>query len=166
MKNEAYLRASVILTFILFVIYFYPYDYLTTYTTRSVAVLSLFFIDVVPSYYQNYIFFNFGTITPVSISPECSGLIAIIVFLFVVWLVPNMSLKNRVYAFALIPVIYFSNIVRILVGIIIANKFGADSLIIYHATMGQIFIFVVLIVCFITFVKFNENTVNTTLWRE
>lgn len=159
MKNEIYLRVAVITSISWLIVYFSPkYDYLTNYTTKLLAILSYYIIGVVPGYYQNSIIFNFGVLTPMSVSPECSGLIAILVFLMVIWLVPNASLKSRIYAFALVPIIYFSNIFRLLVAVAIGNKFGVEPVTLYHATIGQLFTFVMLISCFIIFIKFSRNT--------
>jgi exosortase/archaeosortase family protein len=158
MKKDSAIKISVILTLIVYLVIFYPnYSYLTDNTVKLLAIASSYFVGVTPVYYQNNIFVNFGTITPIIVSPECSAIIAMAVFLIVVCLVPNVSLKSRVYAFTLVPIIYFTNLFRLLLGIVIGNKFGVNSMILYHATVGQVFTFIVLVTCFIIFVRFNKH---------
>jgi exosortase/archaeosortase family protein len=159
MKNEKYLRISVVLSLILLILVFYPkYENLTSNTVKTLAIGSSYIIGVIPSYQQNTIFYNFkDIITPISVSPECSGLLAMFVFLIVVWLVPDVSIKNRILAFILTPIIYFSNILRLLIAVIIGNSFGSDSVVLYHATIGQLFSFIMLIICFIIFINFSKN---------
>lgn len=166
MNKERILRVSVITTLILLILYFYPkYDILTNLTIKILAISSSLYFGIVPIYYGNTIFLNFGNITPLVVSPECSGIFLIFVFLLVVWFVPNIDIKNRLYAFMLVPIIISSNIIRLLVAIIIGDKFNTDVLRLYHGTIGQLFIFVVLIGCFIIFINYskeNENKISSS----
>jgi exosortase/archaeosortase family protein len=158
MKKETILRLSIIIFLILLLINFYPeYDLLTNITVKLLAIVSSLYFGFIPIYSKNTIFYNFESITPIVVSPECSGLFVIFVFLFVVWLVPNVSIKNRLYAFGLVPILFFGNILRLFIAIVVGDKFNTDALQIYHGTIGQLFIFIILISCFIMFTNFNKN---------
>lgn len=162
MKKNTIFRVLILLILVSLLAYFYPkYDILTNLTIEILVVMSSLYFGIMPSYYENIIFYNFGNITPIIVSPECSGLFIIFVFLFVVWLVPNVSIKNRLYAFMLIPILFFGNILRLFIAIIIGDKFNTDALQIYHGTIGQLFIFVILISCFIIFTNFNKECVSS-----
>src|SRR4030065_999687 len=122
MKKETIFRLLVIFILTSLLVYFYPeYDLLTNITVKVLAIISSLYIGVIPSYYENNIFYNFGNITPIIVSPECSGLFIIFVFLFVVWLVPNTTIKTRLYAFLLIPILFFSNVLRLFVAVVLGD---------------------------------------------
>lgn len=156
-KKELWLRMLIITILTSLIIIFYPkYEILTNITVMILSILSGFFIGTTPIFYQNNLILNLDSITPIVVSPECSGLFILIIFLLVIWLVPNISIKSRFFSFLLIPILFFSNIIRLLFAVIIGDKFGVESLIFYHATIGQIFIFVIMVYCFILVVKYND----------
>ncbi len=157
-KKELWIRILIITILISLIIIFYPkYEILTNITVMMLSILSEFFIGTTPIFYQNNLILNLGSITPIVVSPECSGLFILIIFLLVVWLIPNISIKSRFFSFLLIPILFFSNIIRLLFAVIIGDKFGVESLIFYHATIGQIFIFIIMIYCFILIIKYNDT---------
>lgn len=159
MKKENIIRGFVLAVMIGIIVYFYPkYDILTNFTVKVVVLLSSLYLGIVPAYYENNIFYNFhGSTTTLTISPECTGLFVILMFLSVVWVVPNVSLKNRIYAFIFAPIIYLSNIIRLLIAVIIGDKMNTDALVLFHGTAGQLFIFLVLIGCFVVFINSNKK---------
>jgi exosortase/archaeosortase family protein len=153
--NEKYVRTSAIMLIISTIIWFYPrYDMLTSTTVKSVAVLSTYIIGVVPAYSNNTIMYNFGGMT---VSPECSGVIMMFVFLIVVWFIPNLSLITRIGGIILVPILYVTNILRLLIAVEIGNIYGATAVTVFHATIGQLFSFVILVGCFIMFLKTEHS---------
>lgn len=160
--NEKKIRSIVLLILVGYIVTFYPsYKDLTSLTVSSLAIVSSLYIGVIPVHGTNDIFFNFNGITPLIVSPECSGLTVITVFTAIVWLVPGISIKRRIYALLLIPVLFAVNVLRLLMAVIIGDKINVNALSIYHGTLGQLFIFVAMISCFVIFMALNRK--DTTL---
>lgn len=156
--NEKKIRSIVLLMLAGYIIASYPnYETLTSLTVASLAMVSSLYIGVIPIHESNSIFFNFNGITPLIVSPECSGLTVITVFTAIVWLVPCVSIKRRTYALLLIPVLFAINVSRLLIAVIIGDKFSVDALSVYHGTLGQLFIFVTMIMCFAIFMKLGRS---------
>jgi len=158
MKNELKCRMSVITILIIALLYFYPkYDILVEYITQSVVFLYSLYFKIEPVYYGNTIFLNFDTIILLTVSPECSGLIVIFIFLFVVWMIPKVSIQHRLIGSLLIIVILLGNVFRLFIDILVGNTFNVDILRIYHSTISQLFILVILCGCFIIFMKISKS---------
>lgn len=159
-NKDLAIRISVIASIVAYMIAFYPgYEGITNTTARLLSVVSSWYLGVVPAYFNDYVIFNFKEITPLKLSPECSGLTVVIIFIIVVWLIPNVRLKNRIYALVFVPILYFANIIRLLMAVIIGDKINVNALSIYHGTVGQLFIFVMLIACFMIFIKFQRSNI-------
>ncbi len=157
-SKDLAIRTLVIMSTVAYLIAFYPgYESVTNMTAKLLSVVSSWYLGVAPAYFNDYVIFNFKEITPLKLSPECSGLTVITIFVIVVWLIPNVSLRSRIGAFVFIPILYFANIIRLLMAVIIGDKINVSTLSIYHGTVGQLFIFAMLVVCFMIFIKFQRD---------
>ncbi len=158
MSKDLAIRTLVIMSTVAYLIAFYPgYESVTNMTAKLLSVVSSWYLGVAPAYFNDYVIFNFKEITPLKLSPECSGLTVITIFIIVVWLIPNVSLRSRIGAFVFIPILYFANIIRLLMAVIIGDKINVNTLSIYHGTVGQLFIFTVLVICFMVFIKLQRG---------
>ncbi len=165
MNKELKYRKSVIAILIFTLLCFYPtYDILIRYVIKSVVFLCSLYFQIEPVYYNNMIFLNLGTITMMTISPECSGLFLIFIFLFVVWIIPNVSIKHRLLGSSLSSIIFLGNVFRLFIDIIIGDKFGVNVLRIYHVTIGQLFILIIVCCCFIIFMHISKSEPLVNKW--
>jgi exosortase/archaeosortase family protein len=91
------------------------------------------------------------------LSSECCGLILFAMYFIAILLVPNFSFKHRFVAILILPLIFFGNIVRIALGIIIGYLISVDASMFFHDTFGQLLIFMWVIVCFLLWLKLTRN---------
>jgi exosortase/archaeosortase family protein len=91
------------------------------------------------------------------LSSECCGLILFAMYFIAIFLVPNFSYKHRFIAVLFLPLIFFGNIFRIALGIVIGCHFSVDASVFFHDTFGQILIFVWVILCFLLWLKITKN---------
>jgi len=91
------------------------------------------------------------------LSSECCGLILFAMYFIAVFVVPNFSYKHRFIAVLFLPLIFFGNIFRIALGVVIGYHVSADASVFFHDTFGQILIFIWVIVCFLLWLKITRN---------
>lgn len=160
MNKDLVIRTSIIASTVAYLIAFYPgYENITNTTAKLLSVVSSWYLGVAPAYFSDYVIFNFKEITPLKLSPECSGLTVITIFIIVIWLIQNVSLRSRIEAFIFVPILYFANVIRLLMAVIIGDKINVSALSVYHGTVGQLFIFVVLVTCFMIFISFRRDNI-------
>jgi exosortase/archaeosortase family protein len=157
-KVDIAIRASLILLCIAYLIIGFPsYEPLPKVTSNADAV----FLNTVGLHTVNegrFLVVSFPEANRIyELSSECCGLILFAMFFIAVFLVPNFSYKHRLIAVLFIPLIFFGNILRIALGIIIGYHFSPEASVFFHDTFGQILIFIWVIVCFLVWLKITKN---------
>jgi exosortase/archaeosortase family protein len=157
-KVDIAIRASLILLCVAYLLIGFPsYEPLPKITSNADA----FFLNTIGMHTINegrFLVVSFPGVNRIyELSSECCGLILFAMFFIAVFLVPNFSYKHRLIAVLFLPLIFFGNILRIALGIIIGYHFSADASMFFHDTFGQIFIFVWVIVCFLLWLKITKN---------
>jgi exosortase/archaeosortase family protein len=157
-KVDIAIRASLILLSVAYLIVGFPsYEPLPKITSNADA----FFLNTIGVHTINegrFLIVSFPEANRIyELSSECCGLILFAMFFIAVFLVPNFSYKHRFIAVLFLPLIFFGNIFRIALGIIIGYHFSADASVFFHDTFGQILIFVWVIICFLLWLKITKN---------
>jgi len=145
-------RAVILISIILYLISAYPeYRLLPELSAKA----TIFFLNLfgVESVIQGGHIFVESITEPIWISIECSGLFLILIFIIIMQLGPEISFSHRILSLALIPFLFFGNVLRLFFGIILGLNFGVNSLIFFHRTIGQVFIFIWAIFLYILFLK-------------
>ena len=157
-KVDIAIRASLILLCVAYLIAGFPsYEPLSKITSNADAfVLNTIGVHTVNE--GRYLVVAFPQVSRIyELSSECCGLILFAMFFIAVFLVPNFSYKHRLVAVLFLPIIFFGNIVRIALGVLIGYHVSADASVFFHDTFGQIFIFIWVIVCFLLWLKITRN---------
>jgi exosortase/archaeosortase family protein len=152
------LRAGLILACIAYLILGYPaYQPLPQITAQADAwLLNTAGIHAVSDsrylvasfHHQDYIY---------ELSYECCGLILFAIYIIVIFLIPKFSYKHRAVALLFLPLIFFGNILRIALGVMVGYHVSVDASIFFHDTFGQILIFIWIIACFLAWLKLTHN---------
>ena len=157
-KVDIAIRASLILVCVAYLIVGFPsYEPLPKITSNADA----FFLNTIGIHTVNegrFLVVSFPETNRIyELSSECCGLILFAMFFIAVFLVPNFSYKHRLIAVLFLPLIFFGNIFRIALGIVIGYHFSADASVFFHDTFGQILIFIWVIICFLLWLKVTRN---------
>jgi exosortase/archaeosortase family protein len=152
------IRTGLILVCIAYLIIGFPsYEPLPRITSNADAVvLNTLGVRTVDE--GRFLVVSFPTADCVyELSSECCGLILFAMYFIAIFLVPNFSYRHRLIAVLFLPLIFFGNIVRIALGILIGYFYSADASVFFHDTFGQLLIFVWVIVCFMLWLKLTRN---------
>jgi exosortase/archaeosortase family protein len=152
------IRTGLILACIAYLIIGFPsYEPLPKITSNADAVfLNTIGIRTVDE--GRFLVVSFPTTDRIyELSSECCGLILFAMYFIAIFLVPNFSFKHRFIAVLILPLIFFGNIVRIALGIVIGCFFSVDASVFFHDTFGQFLIFMWVIVCFMLWLKLTRN---------
>lgn len=154
-RNDIIIRTLVISVMIIYLLINYPdFTIFTNAVTGSAALALSIYYGIVPAYYENYIFINMHDgLKIINISSECSGIILLLVFAFVVFIMPHIRLRHRFCALMFLPIIYIANVFRIVSGIIVGDYTNVQMLLLYHSSIGQVLIFLAMILSLISFLK-------------
>jgi exosortase/archaeosortase family protein len=152
------IRTGLILTCFAYLIIGFPsYEPLPGITSHADAV----FLNTIGIHSVNegrFLIVSFPKMNYIyELSSECCGLILFAMYFIAIFLVPSFSFKHRLIAVFILPLIFFGNIVRIALGIIVGNLISVDASMFFHDTFGQLLIFVWVIVCFILWLKLTKN---------
>lgn len=155
-KNNI-IRISILALLVIYIIAEYPhYTSIVNLTMLGVVTIMGLYYGVKPAYIDNNLLFKIDDGMHVAhISPECSGVTVMALFLIVIFLVPDVDLRYRFFGLLLLPILFLANTLRIVFDVILSNN--ADTLIFLHATAGQLFIFIVMVMCFIIFIKISKK---------
>lgn len=154
-KKTDYIRLMVLIGTTIFLILSYPdFEPIPEITAEAAAIVMTIYFGVTPIVYENNIFLDMhNMIYPMTVSPECSGITVVILFIIVIFLIPGISLKHRLYSFFFIIPLYLANVLRIVSSVIIGDNTNMEILAWYHGTVGQLLIFLAMIVTFAIFLK-------------
>lgn len=139
-----YRKAAVSLIFLSFIILSYTENnYLPELTTQSVATVLSYFVGITPVTAGNMLFLKMDNyVVPILISFGCTGFMFISIFALAMFIMPGISFTHRVISLILLPVIYFANIARIVLGVIIGNYTNISMMTYFHDTVGQVFLLI------------------------
>ena len=154
-KNTDYIRLIVLIGITAFLILSYPsFEPIPEITAESAAIVMTIYFGITPTVYQNHIFLDMhNMIYPMTVSPECSGITVVALFIIVIFLIPGISLKHRFYSFFFTVPLYLANVLRIVSSVIVGDITNIETLVLYHGTIGQLLIFLAMIVIFAIFLK-------------
>lgn len=123
-------------------------------TALLIAKILGCFIGASPIVSQNSVLLSINNeIVSMDISPECSALIAMLLFIFVMFITPGIKLKHRLYSLLFIPILYVANLFRITSEVFIGSIFNIEAMSIFHAGIGQVVFFSTMILLYIGFLK-------------
>lgn len=131
--------------------YFYPFPETTSWLTSH--FLSIFGIEALA--YQHFLIVQ--NIPVLEISAECSGVVLLMVFPLIIFLIPDVDIRHRLGSLLFLPVLYLGNILRIAIDVWIGLTYGVDALGFFHDTLGQIFIFFWTIILYILWLHLFGN---------
>ena len=157
-KVDVAIRAVLILLVVMYLIIGFPsYEPLPKLTSKANAsFLNIIGIQTVTE--GRFLVVSFPEVNRIyELSSECCGLILFAMFVIAVFLVPSFSYKHRLIALLFLPLIFFGNIIRISLGVLIGYHMTADASVFFHDTFGQILIFVWVIACFLVWLKITKN---------
>lgn len=139
-----YRKAAVSLIFLSFIILSYTENnYLPELTTQSVATVLSYFVGITPVTAGNMLFLKMDNyVVPILISFGCTGFMFISIFALAMFIIPGISLAHRFISLLLLPLIYFANIARIVLGVIIGNYTNISIMTCFHETVGQVFLLI------------------------
>lgn len=154
------------LVFGIFIIGYPNYFPIPQITALLIAKILGCFIGAAPIVSKNSIFLNINNeIVSMDISPECSALIAMLLFIFVMFITPGIKLKHRLYSLIFIPILYAVNLFRIVSEIFVGSRVSIEMMPIYHAGIGQVMFFSTMILLYIGFLKifgYLDNNSNSS----
>lgn len=155
MKKADYVRLIVLIGIVAFLILSYPsFEPMPEITAEAAAIVMTIYFGITPIVHENHIFLDMhNMIYPMTVSPECSGVTIVVLFIIVIFLIPGISLKHRLYSFFFIIPLYLANVLRIVSSVIVGDNTNIETLTWYHGTIGQLFIFLAMIVIFAIFLK-------------
>ena len=156
MKKDNVIILTVIVLMCLYLLLQYPeYKPLPEITAKGVSYILSPIFGFQPLNYNNIILLNLeNRIITLTVSPECSGILVISIFIFVIFITPKIKLKHKFLSLLFVPLIIFLNIIRIALGVVVGTRMSStEILLIFHNSLGQVFLFFVLITVYIIFLK-------------
>lgn len=78
---------------------------------------------------------------PLKISAECSGIVLLLIFPLTIFLIPIFPIHQRLASLLFVPILFVGNILRIVTDVLIGKFYSPDFLLLYHDSLGQVFIF-------------------------
>lgn len=153
--RKYWLKIGLILMVFLYFVFNYPSFYpFPEITSKLVAkTLTIVGMDVTP--YKNMLVAdNFPAI---EVSAECSGIILLLIFPLIIFLIPYIPLSHRFAALLFIPILFLGNIIRIAIDVFIGFHYSPEMLIFFHNTVGQVFIFFWAISLYVIWLKIFGN---------
>ena len=155
LDHSFWIKSLVILLMLLYLItrfpYFYPFPETTGWSTAQVlTLLGMQAISV-----ENLLIVQ--GLPVMEVSAECSGVVLMIIFMLVIFLIPGIKLSHRMGSVFFIPVLYFGNIIRLTIDTLAGLKFGPEALVFFHDTLGQVFIFFWTIMLYIIWLRLFDN---------
>lgn len=154
-KAEFYVRISIIAVLSIYLIAFYPGYYPLPQLTAKVVSFILGTLNISSAVDGTFIVVAFPELAQaLELSAECSGIILFAMFIFVVFIVPDIPLSHRLVAILFIPLLFLANLFRIIAGIIVGyhTKIGAVDF--FHNTIGQVLMFFIAISVYMTWLHF------------
>lgn len=94
---------------------------------------------------------------PFELSPECGGIILFSMFIIGIFLIPGFDIKHKLSALLFVPILFFGNIIRIVLGIVVGYKYSINAAVLFHNSIGQVLMFLVIIVCYVIWLKATRN---------
>lgn len=131
--------------------YFYPFPEITSWSVAN--LLSLLGVPSLP--WKNVVVAQ--GLPTMEISAECSGVVLLMIFPLIIFLIPNIKLSHRLASLLFIPILYFGNVLRITMDAFVGLNFGVDKLVIFHDTVGQVFVFFWTILLYIIWLRLFNN---------
>ncbi len=162
MKIENKFKLGFNLLFILIIFSYavisFPNYYPFPQITGSLISKTLEYFGIPTYHYKDYVIvfikdYNYA----IQLSAECSGIILFMMFLVVVFIIPEYSIKQKLFAVPFVILLFFINALRIIIGIILSREFGSNILVIFHDTVGQAIIFFAVITSFIVWLKVTKS---------
>jgi|GEM_PF-1438997 len=149
------IRFSVLFMVLSITVIGYPdYAPIPQITALLIAKILSYFLGAVPVVYGNSVLLRIDNeIISMDISPECSALIAMLLFIFVIFITPGIKLQHRLYSLLFILVLYIVNLFRIISEVLIGSRSNIETMSIYHAGVGQVVFFSAMILLYISFLK-------------
>ena len=158
MKADNIFRFSVLGLFAIWFIKNYPAFKPIPEVTVWVMEKILNFIHIPTVPYGNLFVVTINGVNRIfNLSGECAGIILFTVFLFGTFIIPDFKIRDRLISLLFLPLIFLGNTLRILIDIIIANKFSLASSTFFHDTIGQAIIFGIAIWSYIAWLKATGN---------
>lgn len=152
--DKAIRLAVLCLVLAIFIIGYPNYFPIPQITALLIAKILGCFIGASPIASQNSVLLSINNeIVSMDISPECSALIAMLLFIFVMFITPGIKLQHRLYSLLFIPVLYAVNLFRIVSEVFVGSRLNIEMMSIYHAGVGQVVFFSAMILLYIGFLK-------------
>ena len=153
---DTIIRIALIVFFAGYLISEYPdYKLIASLTGEAVA-LAVSMAGLPVTIWNNYMLVEYSGLARVfSLSAECAGVIVLSIFLFPLFITPQIALKNRLIGLLFIPLLFFGNVLRIALDIVAGAYISAQDVVLLHNTLGQVFIFGWAILTFYLYLRYT-----------
>lgn len=131
--------------------YFYPFPEWTS--ILSAALLRGIGTPAIP--YQHFLVVP--NLPVLEISAECSGVVLMMIFPLIIFLIPGINIRHRLGSLLFLPILYFGNLLRIVLDVQLGLAYGTTALEFFHDTLGQVFIFLWAIIVYIVWLRIFGN---------
>jgi exosortase/archaeosortase family protein len=153
-KPDTAYRLTALLLIAVYLATAYPHFSPIPEITAKVTAGAISLLGYNVTNYKNILIIDF--FNPVKISSECSGVILALAFILTIQLVPHIPIPARLTSLLLIPFVFFGNILRIILAVIIGLKVSAQAMILYHDSLSQVLIFFWAISIYIVWLKLHR----------
>ncbi len=141
-RFKGFIQIILLLGVLGWVIFSYPGFYPIPQLTTKVVSVALSYTGIETLSHNEYLIANLGGHNQIfHLSIECAGLILYAVFIFTMLLVPGYSLRARILAFALLPLLFLVNCLRLYLSVVIAKYISLNASIFFHDVPSQLLIF-------------------------
>jgi exosortase/archaeosortase family protein len=69
------------------------------------------------------------------------------------FMLPDITLKHRLISLLLLPMIFLSNIMRIVLGILLGIHTNMHLMVLFHDTLGQVFVLISMVAMLLIFLN-------------
>lgn len=162
-KWDRILIVVVLISLASFLLFSYPIYYPLPQITATTSSFILNNIGIDSAYDNTYVVASFKDYDRIfELSRECSGIILFSMFLLGIFIVPGFNVKHRLLALLFIPLLFIGNVLRIVLGIVIGYKYSINAAVLFHNSVGQVLMFLIIITCYVIWLKLTKNFPSET----
>ena len=147
-------RILILAAIVFFLAYTFPDFVFLTQLTGNALVFFLPFLGIPAVLYQNFLVVDYPQMSRVfALSAECTGIVVASIFVLSVFITPEIPMRKRIVGLLFLPVLFFGNVLRIILDVWIGGHYSVQTTVFFHDTIGQLFIFCWAIASFYAWLK-------------
>ncbi len=149
-------RIVLAVLFVGFLVAEYPNYPIVSNLTGSAVSLAVPLFGIPTTQHENFLLVEYPVLARTfSLSAECAGVILLSIFIFSLFITPDISMKNRLIGLTFLPLLFFGNVLRIATDILIGRFLETKWIILVHDTIGQVFLFFWAVATFYLYLRFT-----------